>query len=88
MEGQSLVDVLIERFPERSSLKMMEEACELTVRREEPGMLRAFVDITNVGDSGWEPPLVDETGHLQRHRGIEMGEFVLQPMWSCTKRPT
>ena len=70
MEGDSLVEVLIERFPEQSSLKMMEEAGELTVRREEEGMLRTFLDTANVGDSRWEPPLVDETSHLQRHRGI------------------
>ena len=48
-----LVEVLIERFPERSSLKMMEEAGELTVRREEEGMLRTFIDTANVGDSRW-----------------------------------
>ena len=38
-----------------------EGADELTVRRRE-GMLRAFIDTTNVGDSRWRPPLVDEDG--------------------------
>ena len=37
-----------------------ERADEPTLRREEEDMLRTFVDTTNVRDSRWEPPLVDE----------------------------
>ena len=37
-----------------------EGADELTLRKEEEGMLRTFIDTTNVGDSGWRPPFMDE----------------------------
>ena len=36
---------------------------ELTLRAEEAGLLRTFTDTTGVGESGWEPPLVDEDWH-------------------------
>ena len=49
-------------------------ADELTLRREEEGMLRIFVDIMNLGDSRWEPPLVRP---LTRRRGTGMGGQVL-----------
>ena len=47
-----------------------EGADELTLRREE-GMLRTFMDTTTVGDSAWEPTLVDEDWEWK-------GELVLQ----------
>ena len=33
---------------------------ELTLRREEEGVLRTSIHTKNVGDDRWEPPLVDE----------------------------
>ena len=65
-------------------------AGELALRREEEGMLRTFVDTTDVGDSRWGPPLVDEDWHAickAIFKGVEgegvgeeggMGDHVLQ----------
>ena len=47
-------------FPEAL---VQEGADELTLRPEEEGMLRTFIDTTEVGDSRWGPPLVDEDWH-------------------------
>ena len=47
-------------FPEAVT---REGADELTLRAEEAGMLRTFMDTTDVGDSRWVPPLVDEDWH-------------------------
>ena len=44
-------------FPEAV---VREGANELTLRRDEEGMLRTFVNTTNVKDSLWEPTLVNE----------------------------
>ena len=44
-------------------------------------MLRAFINTTNVGDSGWGPPLVDEDWHAVSqaiYMGVGVGELVLQ----------
>ena len=35
----------------------------MTHGRGEEGMLRYFINTTNVGDSGWWPPLVGEDWH-------------------------
>ena len=48
-------------------------ADELTLRREEAGVLRTFVDTTNVGDSGWEPPLVRPLTQASRDRNGRSG---------------
>ena len=62
-------------FPE---VVLREEADELKLRREE-GMLRTFIDTTNVGKTA---PLVDEDWHAisqaiyKRRRGTGMGEHV------------
>ena len=37
-----------------------EGADELTVRADEEGTLRTFIDTTNVGNKRWGPPFVDE----------------------------
>ena len=39
---------------------LREGADELTMRREEEGLLRTVIDTTNVEDNKWVPPLVDE----------------------------
>ena len=36
---------------------------ELTVSADEEGMLRTFIDTTDVGDNSWRPALVDEDWH-------------------------
>ena len=41
-------------------------------------MLRIFIDTTNVGDSRWRPPLVDEEGHAVCQaidKGVEGAEW-------------
>ena len=45
-----------------------EGADELTLRAEEAGMLRTYMDTTDVGDSRWVPPLVDEDWHAEEGR--------------------
>ena len=35
----------------------------MTLRAEEEGMLRTFIDTMDVGDSRWSLPLVDEDLH-------------------------
>ena len=81
-----------------------EGADELTLRgEEEEGMLRTFVDTTNVGDSRWEPPPVDEDwhamcqamfagvegpDHLQVRRGGKNGRLCTTSTLRCTKRST
>ena len=68
-------------FPEAV---VREVADELTLRAEEEGALRTFTDTTDVGDSRWEPPLVDEDWHAicqATYKGVEeigMGEHVLR----------
>ena len=47
-------------FPEAV---VREGAAELTLRRGEEGMLRTLIGTSNVGDSRWGPPLVDEDWH-------------------------
>ena len=42
---------------------LREGADELIMRREEEGMLRTFIDTSNVRDNRWGPPLVDEDWH-------------------------
>ena len=42
---------------------VQEGADELTLRAEEEGMLRTFIDTTNVGDKRWKSPHVDENWH-------------------------
>ena len=43
-------------FPEAV---VREGADELTLRPEEEGMLRTFIDTTDVGDNRWRPPVVE-----------------------------
>ena len=68
------------RFPQAA---VREAVDELTLRREEEGMLRTFIDTTNVGDSRWRPPMVDAGWHAicqtiyRGRRGSGMGEVVL-----------
>ena len=40
-----------------------EGADELTLRAHEEGVLRTFIDTTNVGNKRWRPPQVDEDRH-------------------------
>ena len=40
-----------------------EGAEEMTLKRDEEGMLRTFVNTTNVKDSEWKPTLVNEDWH-------------------------
>ena len=40
-----------------------EGADELTLRAVKEGMLRTFIDTTDAGDNGWEPPLGYEDWH-------------------------
>ena len=47
-------------FPEAA---VQEGADEVTLRREEEGLLHTFIDTTNVGYHRWESPLVDENWH-------------------------
>ena len=47
-------------FPEAV---VREGADELTLRPEEEGTLRTFIDTTDVGDNRWRPPVVDEDWH-------------------------
>ena len=42
------------------NVSVREGVDELTVREGEAGMLSTFMDTTSVGNSRWEPPLVDE----------------------------
>ena len=56
-----------------------EGADELTLRRQEEGMLRTFSDSTDVGDNRWRPPLglaSHLSGDCPRCRGIRMGSHV------------
>ena len=59
-----------------------ERADELTLRAEEEGMLRTFIDTTDVGDNRWGPPLVDGDWNTIcqaiSKMGIRMGSRVLQ----------
>ena len=54
LEGDHGVPIFTTDFP---------GADELTLRAEEEGMLRTFIDTTDVGDNYWKPPLVDEDWH-------------------------
>ena len=69
-----------------------EGADELTVRREDEGMLRSVIDTTNVGDSRVGPLLVDEdwravcqSTKASRDRD---GRTCATSTWRCTNRST
>ena len=61
-------------LPEAAVRELVEE---LTLRRDEEGVLRTFIDPANVGDIKWEPPPVDEemARSLPSHTGVEGAEW-------------
>ena len=48
---------------ELSGAVIREGADELTLRAQEEGVLRTFIDTSNVGDQRWRPPPVDADWH-------------------------
>ena len=76
LEKESLVFLIVD--PKFSvdclDAAVLEGAEELTHRRGEECGLRTFIDTTNVGDSRWGPPLVDED--RQRRVGKDACKYV------------
>ena len=55
-----------------------EGAGELTLRAHEEGVVRSFIDTTNVGNKRWVPSLVDDDWHAlcqDIHKGIKGPEW-------------
>ena len=70
-----------------------EGAEELTLRKDEEGGPPTRIDTTNVGDSRWGPPLVDEDWHAicqaihKGRRGRKVGQVVVQ-VWVNMRTPS
>ena len=61
-----------------SGTVIREGAGELTLRAQEEGVLRTFIDTSNVGDQRWRPPLVDADWHAlcqTIYQGVEGTEL-------------
>ena len=84
---QAVKPKFTEDFPGSGAVR--EGADELTLRREEEGMLRTLVETTSVGDSRWRAPLVDEHWHAMCQAictGVD-GQCTTSTS-RCTKRST